>query len=62
MTWATATKASVKLGKFRLTWVDLSGESDASVLRLANRQPAPEEGQKAENLWFEANMEVQRRA
>ncbi len=62
MTWEKAPKTSIRLGKFRLTWVDLSGESDDLIRSLANRQPAPEEGQKAENLWFEANMEVQRRA
>ena len=62
MDWTKAPKKKIRLSKgLFLGWVDLSTLDLAVVQKLANTAPDPDGGMKAENLWFEAQMEIQRR-
>ena len=62
MDWTKAPKKKIRLSKgLSLAWVDLSTLDLAVVRKLANTPPDPDGGMKAENLWFEAQMEIRRR-
>ena len=62
MDWTKAPKKKIRLSKgLNLAWVDLSTLDLAVVRKLANTEPDPQGGIKAENLWFEAQIEIQRR-
>lgn len=62
MDWTKPPKKRLQLTKgFSMGWFDLSRVSLADLQAFVKNPPAANADQHAHNVWFEAQMEIQRR-
>ena len=62
MDWTKPPKKRIQLTKgFSMGWFDLSSVSLADLRAFVKNPPAANADQHAHNVWFEAQMEIQRR-
>ena len=62
MDWTKPPKKRLQLTKgFSMGWFDLSRVSLAELRAFVKNPPAANADQHAHNVWFEAQMEIQRR-
>jgi len=62
MDWTKTPKKKIQLTKgFSMGWFDLSRVSLADLRTFAKKPPQADSDPKAHDLWFEAQMEIQRR-